>query len=203
MGTDIGGFVEVRPGWGEPRTSAWEYVADLDHLYTSRDYDLFGCLFGVRNFAGFRPVASGRGVPTDLSRRGTEEWRTWAGSSHDPSWVTWAELAAIDLDEPAERADQRVHTYRLTPEGRVYESKAGFSRRVADAIAASGMTPAAEGEPWPVGTEWADGEYVHRVELLRRRDVLPGSMGALWQILGALGELHGAANVRLVVWFDS
>lgn len=35
----------------------------IDQLYDARDYDSFGCLFGVTNFAGFEPVAAERGLP--------------------------------------------------------------------------------------------------------------------------------------------
>jgi hypothetical protein len=33
---------------------------NLRQLYDTRDYDSFGCLFGVMNFAGFEPVAAER-----------------------------------------------------------------------------------------------------------------------------------------------
>lgn len=207
MGTDISGFLEARPHQVHrtaPRPLAdWEYVADLDHLYASRDYDLFGCLFGVRNFAGFDPVAAGRGMPEDLSERGAAEWSTWEPSSHDPTWVTWAELAAIDLDEPALRPDRRYHHYRRTPSGLIQVGKFRDGPRITELIAASGMTPADGDEPWPEGTTWADGDDVYRIERLVRRDAVPRSMTALWTVMGALAELHGPEHVRLVVYFDS
>ena len=40
---------------------------NLDQLYDTRDYDSFGCLFGVMNFAGFEPVAAERGLPEDVA----------------------------------------------------------------------------------------------------------------------------------------
>lgn len=205
MGTDISGFLEVRPHQlhRADGLADWEYVADLDHLYASRDYDLFGCLFGVRNFAGFDPVAAGRGVPGDLSKRGAAEWDEWAPSSHDPTWVTWAELAAVDLDEPALHPDRRYHHYRRTPSGLIRLGKFEDGRRLGELIAASGMTPTEGDEPWPDGTEWADGDDVYRVERLHRRDAVPRSMTALWTIMGALAELHGPEHVRMVVYFDS
>jgi len=42
---------------------------DLDLICMTRDCDAFGCLFGVMNFAGFRPVAVGRGLPADADAR--------------------------------------------------------------------------------------------------------------------------------------
>ncbi len=56
MGIDIHGFIEVRPwaSWPDlPSEVPWEAAARLDCLNITRDYDAFGCLFGVMNFAGF------------------------------------------------------------------------------------------------------------------------------------------------------
>ncbi len=70
MGIDFHGFVEVRL-WPQSPEKAdevpWEPAVPLDLLYVKRDDDAFGCLFGVMNDAGFRPVAEGRGLPTDAS----------------------------------------------------------------------------------------------------------------------------------------
>jgi hypothetical protein len=65
VGVDISGVVEVRPWAAEPDLSSeveWEAAISLDYLNISRDYDAFGCLFGVMNYAGFRPVAPARGL---------------------------------------------------------------------------------------------------------------------------------------------
>jgi len=35
----------------------------------TRDYDAIGCLFGVMNFAGFKPVAAERGLPAEFPAR--------------------------------------------------------------------------------------------------------------------------------------
>jgi len=66
MAIDIDGFIEVRPWatWPDlPSEIPWEAAARLDCLNVTPDYDAFGCLFGVMNFAGFRPVAADRGPP--------------------------------------------------------------------------------------------------------------------------------------------
>ncbi|MEV7233076.1 hypothetical protein AB0N06_03510 [Streptomyces sp. NPDC051020] len=60
MGTDIVDFIECRASWYE-KGKPWSAAVDL--LYMGRSYDAFGCLFGVRNRAGFRPLAAGRGLP--------------------------------------------------------------------------------------------------------------------------------------------
>ncbi|SDT81697.1 hypothetical protein SAMN05216371_6776 [Streptomyces sp. TLI_053] len=66
MGTDITGYLEYRAPQDdqEPVRHASH---DLHSLGVGRDYDAFGCLFGVRNYANFRPLAAGRGLPADAS----------------------------------------------------------------------------------------------------------------------------------------
>ncbi|MFB7246831.1 hypothetical protein ACFCYX_30725 [Streptomyces populi] len=62
--TDIHGGIEFRhPGTGadyyyydgEP----WVAAMDLRPLYDETDYAAFGCLFGLRNYAGLQPLAPG------------------------------------------------------------------------------------------------------------------------------------------------
>ncbi|MFI9054720.1 hypothetical protein ACIGXQ_09265 [Streptomyces anulatus] len=55
MGTDIHGFIEVRNSYidsSEPDDDElffrWHPAMALNHVYNSRSYDAFGCLFGVR-----------------------------------------------------------------------------------------------------------------------------------------------------------
>ena len=122
MGTDISGYIECRERPLRPDASGtWRAAIDLDLLYGDRDYDAFGCLFGVRNYATFRPLAAGRGLPRDLSdtvRQAAESWE-----HHDATWISWAEVARVDWDEPAERlratslAHEMIHHSLLTQAG--------------------------------------------------------------------------------------
>jgi hypothetical protein len=61
VGTDISGFVEVKRegGW-------WQAAVNLDP-FVSRNYELFGVLFGTRagDVPGWAPVAVDRGLPGD------------------------------------------------------------------------------------------------------------------------------------------
>jgi hypothetical protein len=53
MGTDISGFIECQ-AWKPPANSeraVWRPAIDLFLLNTTRNYDVFGCLFGIRNYA--------------------------------------------------------------------------------------------------------------------------------------------------------
>lgn len=58
MGVDIGGYIEVRGG---PHGGCCAEVPLAD-LFRDRDRDAFQCLFGVAGWAGFRPLAEGRGA---------------------------------------------------------------------------------------------------------------------------------------------
>ncbi|MEV6478929.1 hypothetical protein [Streptomyces sp. NPDC051576] len=107
MSTDIHGGIEFRhPGSdsdyydGEP----WVAAMDLWPLYDETDYAAFGCLFGVRNHAGFQPLAPDRGLPVDLSSgmRSQLASSVETGGLSGATWVSWAELAAMDPTAPAQ-----------------------------------------------------------------------------------------------------
>ncbi|MGW0957703.1 hypothetical protein ACWD4K_01325 [Streptomyces gelaticus] len=102
MSTDIYGGIEYRhPGVGTDyyEGEPWITAMDLWPLYDQSDYAAFGCLFGVRNYAGFRPLAADRGLPPDLSSGRREQLRALvdAGDLTGATWVSWAEIAALDL----------------------------------------------------------------------------------------------------------
>jgi hypothetical protein len=185
MGCDIHGFVECRVTYGtlDEEDTGWHAAIDLDLLYGGRDYDAFGCLFGVRNYAGFRPLAGERGLPDDVSAQTQNAYEEWSPDGHSPSWISWAELARVDWNEPADAVDERVHEYRLTPgQGWVL---AGKSFR--------------DGQRRPEGSD-----RLCRVVRMVRRDAVPedGEWAPVWTIMRALADIHGSENVRLVVWFD-
>jgi hypothetical protein len=206
MGVDISGVIECRPEFSflpDPDVT-WEYAIALGQLYCGRNYDAFGCLFGVQNFAGFEPVAAERGIPADAAERTRKEAR---GIQQQPpfsaSWIGWDEIATIDWDECAARPDTRLHRYRRGEDGEwQMTSKAGmdpvFARHV-------GLSPAEAAErSWPAGSEWLIGDRIYRSEVLSRRDALPAGSDwePVWAVMNTLAGLHGSSNVRLVVWFD-
>jgi hypothetical protein len=198
VGTDIEGGVEIRPGGcGAPWTLA---TLGLDEL--PRHYDAFGLLFGVRNHAGFDPVAPGRGMPADAS---VELRQLGCGSSsgHDHTWITWTELAAIDWTAPAPTVDARIHEYKITPDGLVKVSKASSHGRAWHAVAGAEADP--RGTAYPQGTQWQSGDRLWRVERLHGTDVLQADpqLRDLLAGMELLAAEHGADNVRLAVWFDS
>ncbi|MFJ5829418.1 hypothetical protein [Streptomyces sp. NPDC093089] len=211
MVTDINGFLEYRAAQGG-RGATWYPAHDLASLYKGCDYDAFGCLFGVRNYANFRPLAAYRGLPGDVS--GSVSVRSaqlteWYGEGgfHDTTWITWAEVKAIDWDERAEKPDSRLHQYRRTPDGLRFSGKASWSREFAEAVdLGPGEVRLAPGEAreWPEGSEWLVGDTLYRSVTLRRGDAVPESeWQPVWKAMETLAAQHGDDNVRLVVWFDS
>jgi hypothetical protein len=190
MGADIHGFVECR---GTFRTldldeARWDATIDLDLLYGGRSYDAFACLFGVRNHAGFRPLAEGRGLPGDASAHTRHAFEEWAPDGHSPSWINWAELSQVDWTEHAERVDERVRQYTRTPDGWALTGKA---------------FPNVHGGS--EGAEWMQDGMLHRVVRMTRRDAIAndGEWAPVWSVMAALADVHGGENVRLVVWFDN
>jgi hypothetical protein len=192
MGTDIYGFVECRATYGgavDDEDAQWHAAMDLDLLYNGRNYDAFGCLFGVRNEAGFRPLAGGRGLPAELTAEVRKQYEAWGAHMFDPSWVGWAELAEVDWDEPVEAVSDWVHEYIRSPEQERVRSGMSFHGR----------------EGRPEGAEWEENGKLFRVERMTRRDAVPqdGEWAPVWAVMRALADVHGGENVRLVVWFDS
>ncbi|MFE2149261.1 hypothetical protein ACFXJO_03015 [Streptomyces lavendulae] len=149
MSTDVSGMIECRPGarlWGpDDEDTLWEVAIDLLLLNRGNAYDGLACLFGIRNYFGFRPLAEGRGFPDDASDGLRDEFADCGGPRyvHGTTWLTWAELETTDWQETD------------TSGTRTRASAAG------------------------VDTGW----------------------GRVWSVMRILGEVHGADNVRLVVWF--
>jgi hypothetical protein len=110
MGVDIDGWVEVRRvprdhrPWHGP--AAWIAVIAIGGLL-DRNYDMFGCLFGVQNPSHFVPVAPSRGFPSDPPFAVEAEIAPLqplitAREVHSASWITWSELKQVDWNVPAQ-----------------------------------------------------------------------------------------------------
>ncbi|MFD8480490.1 hypothetical protein [Kitasatospora sp. NPDC059673] len=207
MSTNIHGGIEFRhPGVdagyydGEP----WVMATDLWPLYDQSDYAAFGCLFGVRNYAGFRPLAADRGLPPDLSGGLRAELEPWveAGDLHGATWVSWAEITRLD---PASTPDH--YTGRLT------WSTVSLSSLLHQQLVPDQWPPEvldAVGPP-PLGldrsthpTEWSTGDLRCHYEPLTAGCLL-GSASQwphVFAVMKALAGRFGEEEVRLVVAFD-
>lgn len=126
MSTYIYGSVEVKQG--NSGISDWVTIMDID---ISSDYNLFACLFGIRNYANFKPLFPSRGYPPDCSdtiikEYGGEEFSSLddfltrcydslhgyaLGFSYGLTWCSYKELQDIDLDEKSEKTCIRTGKY--------------------------------------------------------------------------------------------
>ncbi|WP_432751952.1 hypothetical protein ACE1OA_00270 [Streptomyces sp. JL2001] len=204
MGTDMSGFLEYRAPQ-EDGEAAWYAAHDLDSLNDIRNYDAFGCLFGVRNYANFQPLAPSRGLPADASATVSARFAQlteWYGEDgfHGITWITWAEVKAVDWDERAEKPDSRLHEYHQTPDGLRMTGKSSWSPAFAEAVGVE----KGEAREWPEGSEWLVGDTLYRSVTLRRRDAVreTGEWQPVWKAMKTLAAQHGDDNVRLIVWFD-
>ncbi|MEV6971675.1 hypothetical protein AB0M47_41915 [Hamadaea sp. NPDC051192] len=203
VGIDIYGVIEIRPWctWPDrPEEIDWEFGVSLDNLYVGPDYDAFGCLFGVMNYAGFRPIAAERGLPADASAHTRAQY----DGAH-PTWMSWAEVEQIDWTEPAEHADARLHRYLRDADGRwTFHSKASWSREAYEVLGVPAPPPGTDPAIWPDGSVWTRGDVQYRAERLTRRDAVSenGGWQPVWEVMAILARLHGRENCRLVVWFD-
>jgi hypothetical protein len=200
MGIDISGWIEGIPTGLYPR---WQAIVDIDYLL-DRHYDLFGCLFGVANYAHFRPLAPFRGLPDMASDRVTEDLHRYGGG-HWPTWISLPEIQAIDLDEPALYADSRLWHESLTAAEPVRNETKSFGGNVS-------MPPIGMVEEvglgaipiWEPDIVWEEPRMRLRLRtgILTRREALTPDWWTVVALMEALGEQFGPQHVRLVVWFD-
>src|SRR5437870_9162928 len=80
---------------------------------------MFGCLFGVMNFANFRPIAPERGIPSDTSEEVSHDVLKFGEWARFPTWITWDEIKAIDWNEMGIKCDRRVHKYLKQGDGQL------------------------------------------------------------------------------------
>jgi hypothetical protein len=194
MGTDIHGWIECYTSDTNPES--WIPVMDLFSLFPGRDYDAFACLFGVKNYVGFRPIAEDRGLPDDVSEKVREEFPVEDGY-HSYTWITCREIQEIDWEEESEVTDERIHQYLRNEQGElIYHSKAAWERDFAERVGYNQVDKTLSEQEWDLG------DVVYRREKLQRKEILP-----IWQDtfqeMERLSHIYGADNVRLIVCFDS
>ncbi len=100
MGCDIHGYAEKKNSEGK-----WEVIQSIAP-FDRRSYGTFGFLADVRNYSDVTPISEPRGFPEDASNEVSEEYNSWYGAAHTPSWLTISELTAFDYDMLCE--DRRV-----------------------------------------------------------------------------------------------
>jgi hypothetical protein len=170
MSTSIYGAVEIRKF--DSGFDDWFAIIDVG-IALGGDYDLFACLFGVRNLANFRPLFPARGAPPDCSREVFAQYRE-ADYYNNLTWCTYQELLDIDRDELSDAPDSRIVTSMDTPDGPVTLKR-----------------PPATPEEWSRRTSLSRGDALQNPEFQQ-----------LMELMAVLAKSYGTAGVRMVVWFD-
>lgn len=103
MGTNISTVAQRRDERGEWINVDGGFLKGRDP-FDWRAYSMFGFLAGVKNYAGIIPISEPRGLPDDFHvgefEDGDDSWR-WS-SYHSTSWLSIAELKAVDYDQVIE-----------------------------------------------------------------------------------------------------
>ncbi len=201
MGTDIDGWVEILLN-PDGKNKSWSEVISVGVLL-QRSYDLFGCLFGVKNYAHFEPIAARRGIPDDASLAVQEQAAGFPAMTLWPSYLTLIEATSINLDEYALYADSRLNHCSRSDSGELTYHGKGFwipQDMPPDAMVEEGelgMLPV-----WHENREWEERGRINKAIKLQRRDALNRDWWVLVGLMEVLGKRFGQEYVRLVVWFD-
>jgi len=198
MGCDIHGYVEVDKRHSNDDDGWWKPAGNL-FPFVGRSYDSFGCLFGVRNYAGFDPVAENRGLPANLSREVRTERNSWGEDGHSDTYLTFAEVLEIDWSEQAERHDRR---YSILDENK---EPTGTKFSLGPA---SGWTDIVEANQDAIDNGKAipnedGGKYIQRRKPTREEAISGSWDWVLNEYMALLADRFDNKSVRLVVWFDN
>jgi hypothetical protein len=206
VGTDIYGAVEVCDlhSAASQDEAPWVRGIDLHPLYPGGDYSPLGCLFGIRNWNGWEPVAAGRGLPADVSETVRQDYEQLAAvdaAIGGSTWVSWPELRDLDMTgtpsargvlDVNENGSSLHHCYRVEDEW------------PAEVVAEYGPPPLGAS---PVGAaygSWQHGTTTLTYKRVTRNDVLGPGTGweHVFAVMRALAQRFGDEGVRLVAWFD-
>ncbi|GAB1644236.1 hypothetical protein [Krasilnikovia sp. MM14-A1259] len=215
MGTDIYGAIEVRDLIGataldgsisaaSKQEARWMHCMDLYPLYPGGDYSPLGCLFGIRNWNGWEPVAEGRGLPADVSETVGKDYEHDAEIDQavgGSTWVSWPELRDLDMTvtplargvlEVNQNGSGLYHCYRIEDEW------------PADVVAEYGPSLAGESPVSVAYGSWQHGTTTFTYKKVTRNDVLGPGTGweHVFAVMRTLAERYGEEGVRLVAWFD-
>jgi hypothetical protein len=177
---------------------------DLWPLYPNNDYAAFGCLFGVRNWPGWEPVAANRGLPGDVSEAVRTEYEDSARldeAVHGSTWVSWPELR--DLDMTVTPQARGVLGLGPRPHGPWWQYR--IDDQWPDKVVTTyGLPPGGQSPiDAPYGT-WQQGATTFEYKKMSRLDVLGPGTGweHVFAVMRILAQRFGEEGVRLITWFD-
>ncbi|GIE78474.1 hypothetical protein Aph02nite_44240 [Actinoplanes philippinensis] len=206
MGTDIYGVIEVRDlkraaalGADSHHDVSWVHCMNLYPLYPGGDYQPLGCLFGIRNWNGWEPVAEGRGLPPDVSEAVRNEYEHDAridDAIGGSTWVSWPELRDLDMTvTPRARGVLEIN------ENRYYRVEDEWP---SDVVAEYGIPVVGTSPATAAYGRWQHGAINLTYKRVTRNDVLGAGTGwdHVFAVMRSLAERFGEEGVRLVAWFD-
>jgi len=177
MGCDIHGWMETKHG-GSNNVKVW-WNQELE-VPRDRNYDFFGILADVRNYAGAKPISEPKGVPSDVSEEVKEEIEHWGADGHSYSYVTLKEFD--DYDWESESIDGRISTIRKSTGEELgkalYDYRQDLSKEELDKI---------------------DVEFKHLKR--KAKDLLSPKWKAYIELMQTYSS--NPENVRIVFWFDN
>lgn len=193
MGTSLLGFLEIRLS----SNHSWRVMDNLNFFFLSQNYPLYGLLFGVRNQAGFIPIAPNRGIPNDASKEVQECTAIFQDDpqTQDCSWISWQELSEIQWDAiPVEI----VREYDKTDDENELEYLGYFI---------------GNDDRWHFSdSQWASlkklgvlerSGNVYKLDTGTARDAIDPSWEELFNRMKQLSSFYRAENVRMVIWFHT
>ncbi|SRR5579885_2843409 len=162
---------------------------------------MFGSLFGVRNFAHFRPIAPERDFPEDASELVKEDFAASSEDNFSPTWITWNEIKAINWEEAVEVEPYQMRYFIKLKDGRMSWAQTTYPR--AHLAQKLGLSEAALDSAWKHGQVFEiDGKRYEAVKFIKRKDSLTKGWQTLFKLMEVLAEEYGADGVRLIAWFD-
>lgn len=212
MGCDIEGWIEVRKyDWSQE----WLGCMDIESV-VNRNYQMFGALFGVRNYDRFNPTAPNRGFPSDVSDEVKVAYEVWASCAHSTSWITLQEIKNINWDESGEELSERIDCYQQ-----------GIDKPSWGFIGSSSQLTSEDYRLLDAGESVTKGTLTYKRNFKKKSEAKSSDWELIFSIMEQLqafydedakSYIHDAqvvdekpvvapyvdtSRVRLVVWFDS
>jgi hypothetical protein len=203
MGCDVHGYIEFRQSG-----RMWWGIIEID-VIVGRNYDMFGSLFGVRNYANFKPLFADRGCPKDASITVEEQKKNWGDGAHGWSYMTFTDILDFELSlGDLSGLDDRVHELRITDDNDLIDtSKAGHSSQlekwgVYEVLSGvEPVPPAAISDNAPDAVTLEDRVFARLP--LTRKEVYSDEWKFVFKMMKTIAKEYGNDNVRLIVWFDN
>ena len=212
MGCDIHGYIEYK----QFERTMWWGVVEIDIL-AGRNYDMFGSLFGVRNYANFKPMFADRGCPKDVSMNVEELKKKWGRDAHSWSYVTATDILDFELSlSDISGADERIHELRITKDNDLIEhSKSGYSSQLEKWGVYEVMGVSDNGSSMGASIFGANDDIANAPDAvtiddnvfarvpITRREVYDSDWKFIFRLMKTFAKEFGNDNVRLIVWFDN